>query len=214
MPRPDKLARRRLVLVHGATSGPWVFESWADRFPTFEVRVPDLQAGLVLERASMADYAKQVIAAAGGPGAVVVGWSMGGLVGMLAAQRQRLAALLAVEPSQPQQLGRHDATIIPSDGTYDAETMYGPLPSGTRHRSESRLALEERQRGISIPRIDCPLLVITSSSYPTSRGTDVVARYGGDLLEFPALDHTNVIEAPEVASAIADWLQRQQLADS
>jgi pimeloyl-ACP methyl ester carboxylesterase len=125
MPRSDYVARRRLVLVHGATSGPWVFESWAGRFPAFEVRVPDLQAGLALEGASMADYAEQVIAAAGGPGAVVVGWSMGELVGMLAAQRQRLAALVAVEPSQPQELGRHDATTVPSVGVYDAETMYG-----------------------------------------------------------------------------------------
>jgi hypothetical protein len=83
---------------------------------------------------------------------------------------------------------------------------YGPLPPGTRHRPESRLALEERQRGISIPRIDCPLLVVASSSYPTSRGSDVVNHYGGELLEFPTLDHGSVIEAPEVARAITAWL--------
>jgi pimeloyl-ACP methyl ester carboxylesterase len=147
----DDAARRRLVLVHGATSGPWVFEPWAGRFPTFEVGVPDLQAGLVVARASMADYAAQVIAATSGPGAVVVGWSMGGLVAMLAAQQQRLAALVLVEPSQPRELGRHDPTVVPTAGVYDAETIYGPLPPGTRHRPESRLALEERQRGISIP---------------------------------------------------------------
>jgi pimeloyl-ACP methyl ester carboxylesterase len=202
----DDAARRRLVLVHGATSGPWVFEPWAGRFPTFEVGVPDLQAGLVVARASMADYAAQVIAATSGPGAVVVGWSMGGLVAMLAAQQQRLAALVLVEPSQPRELGRHDPTVVPTAGVYDAETIYGPLPPGTRHRPESRLALEERQRGISIPRIDCPLLVVASSSYPTSRGSDVVNHYGGELLEFPTLDHGSVIEAPEVARAITAWL--------
>jgi hypothetical protein len=210
MPRSGKLARRRLVLEHGATSGPWVFESWAGRFPTFEVRVPDLQAGPVVERANMAEYAEQVIAASGGPGAVVVGWSMGGLVAMLAAQHQRPAALVLVESSQPREF---DPTVVPTAGVYDAETMYGPLPPGVRHRPESRLALEERQRGVSIPRIDCPLLVVASSSYPTSRGSDVVDHDGGDLLEFPALDHTSLIEAPEVASAIADWLRRQQFAD-
>jgi pimeloyl-ACP methyl ester carboxylesterase len=202
----DDAARRRLVLVHGATSGPWVFEPWAGRFPTFEVGVPDLQAGLVVARASMADYAAQVIAATSGPGAVVVGWSMGGLVAMLAAQQQRLAALVLVEPSQPRELGRHDPTVVPTAGVYDAETIYGPLPPGTRHRPESRLALEERQRGISIPRIDCPLLVVASSSYPTSRGSDVVNHYGGELLEFPTLDQGSVIEAPEVARAITAWL--------
>jgi pimeloyl-ACP methyl ester carboxylesterase len=210
---PSDEATQRLVLVHGATSGPWVFEPWAGLFPTFEVRVPDLQAGLVVERASMADYAAQVIAATGGPGAVVVGWSMGGLVAMLAAQQQRLAALVLVEPSQPRELGRHDATVVPTVGVYDAETMYGPLPPGTRHRPESRLALEERQRGITIPRIDCPLLVVASSSYPISRGSDVVDHYGGELLEFPTLDHGSVIETPEVASAITAWIQRQEYAE-
>jgi pimeloyl-ACP methyl ester carboxylesterase len=209
MPRSGDVAPRRLVLVHGATSGPWVFESWVGRFRSFEVRVPDLQTGLAVERASMADYAQQVIAATGGVGAVVIGWSMGGLVAMLAAQRQRLAALVVVEPSQPRELGRHNTEVVPTVGVYDAETMYGPLPADTRHRPESRLALEERQRGISIPRIDCPLLVIASSSYPTSRGSEIVDHYGGELHGFRDLDHTSVIEAPEVANAIAAWLHRQ-----
>ena len=213
MPRSDNAAMQRLVLVHGATSGPWAFESWADRFPTFEVRVPDLQAGLAVERASMDDYAQQVVATAGGAGSVVIGWSMGGLVAMLAAQRQRLAALMVVEPSQPRELGRYDTSVVPTVGVYDAETMYGPLPAGTRHRPESRLAVDERQRGVSIPRIDCPLLVIASSSFPTSRGSDIADHYGGELLEFPTLDHTSVVEAPEVASAIAAWLQDPQSAE-
>ena len=210
---PSDEATQRLVLVHGATSGPWVFEPWAGLFPTFDVRVPDLQTGLMVARASMADYAAQVIAASGGPGAVMVGWSMGGLVAMLAAQQQRVAALVLVEPSQPRELGRHRATVLPTAGDYDAETMYGPLPPGTRHRPESRLALEERQQGIRIPRIDCPLLVVASSSYPTTRGSDVVDHYGGELLEFPSLDHASVIKAPEVASAISAWLQRQEYAE-
>ena len=212
MPRFGDVVPRRLVLVHGATSGPWVFESWAGRFATFEVLTPDLQAGLEVEHASMADYAEQVITAAGGPGAVVVGWSMGGLVAMLAAQRQRPAALVVVEPSQPRELGGHDTAVVPTVGAYDAKTMYGPLPPGTRHRPESHLALEERQRGISIPRIDCPLLVIASSSYPISRGSDIIDHYGGELLEFSGLDHASVIEAPDVANAIAAWLRDQQLA--
>ena len=214
MPRSGDVAPRRLVLVHGASSGPWVFESWEGRFPTFEVLVPDLQAGLEVEHASMADYAEQVITAPGGAEAVVVGWSMGGLVAMLAAQSQHPAALVLVEPSQPRELGRHDTAVVPTVGAYDAETMYGPLPPGTRHRPESRLALEERQRGISIPRIDCPLLVIASSSYPISRGRDIVDHYGGELLEFPRLDHASIVETPEVATAIEAWLRDQQLAPS
>jgi hypothetical protein len=45
------------VLVHVVTGGPWAFEAWAGRFPDFEVRVLDLQAGLAVERSSMADDA-------------------------------------------------------------------------------------------------------------------------------------------------------------
>lgn len=134
---PSDEAPQRLVLMHGATSGPWVFEPWKGWFHDIEVRVPDLRAGLAVERASMADYAAQVTAVTGGPGAVVVGWSMGGLVALLAAKQQRLDTRVLVEPSLPQELGGHDATVVPTVGVYDAETMYGPLPPGTRHRPES-----------------------------------------------------------------------------
>ena len=61
----DAAARRRVVLVHGAASGPWVFDGWAGAFPDDDVRVPDLQEGLDVARASMSDYADRVLAAAG-----------------------------------------------------------------------------------------------------------------------------------------------------
>jgi hypothetical protein len=48
--------------------------------------------------------------------------------------------------------------------------------------------------------------------YPISRGSEIVDHDGGELLEFRDLDHTSVIEAPEVANAIAAWLRDQQLA--
>ena len=86
--------------------------------------------------------------------------------------------------------------------------MYGPLPTGTRHRPESLFALGERQRGVDIPRIPCPLLVVAGGSYPVARGSDVVDHYGGELIEFPDLDHAGLVREPEVVAAIADWLTR------
>ncbi len=68
----------RLVLVHGATSGPWVFDRWPRAFPGYDVRVPDLQAGLDIAQARMTDYVDRVHGAAAGRPSVVCGWSMGG----------------------------------------------------------------------------------------------------------------------------------------
>jgi len=46
-----------LLLIHGAGSGPWVFEQWMTAFPEIEVAALDLQEGLDVERASMRHYA-------------------------------------------------------------------------------------------------------------------------------------------------------------
>lgn len=198
--------RPRLVLVHGATSGPWVFDAWLPHLSAFDVRAPDLQADLDVASASMADYADRVVTAAGDGPAAVCGWSMGGLVAMLAASRRSVGALVLIEPSPPRQLGRSDPSVTPVTGTYDAETMYGPLPPATRHRPESLYALGERERGVDVPRLEPPLLVVAGSSHPVDRGRDVVDHYGGELLEFPDLDHTGLVRDAGVATAIAAWL--------
>jgi dienelactone hydrolase len=202
-------ADARLVLVHGATSGPWVFDEWSDHFADLDVRVPDLQAGSDVGHATMSDYADRVVTAAGDAAAVICGWSMGGLVAMVAAARLPLAALVVLEPSPPRELGRHDPTSVPTPGVYDAEDRYGPLPPGTRHRPESLHALGERERGISIPRIDCPFLVVAGATFGTSRGTEIADHYGADLLVFPDLDHTGLVRDAGVAIAIRAWLRDQ-----
>ena len=42
----------------------WVYADWPPAFPTLTVSAVDLQAGLLVEQASMADYAQQVVTAA------------------------------------------------------------------------------------------------------------------------------------------------------
>jgi pimeloyl-ACP methyl ester carboxylesterase len=129
--------RLRLVLVHGATSGPWVFEGWLPYLSAFDVRVPDLQAGLDLAAASMSDYAGRVVEEVGEDGALLCGWSMGGLVAMLAAQRQQLGALVLLEPSQPRQLGRSDPSVTPVEGTTTPSRCTGrcqPAPATGQNR--------------------------------------------------------------------------------
>lgn len=198
-------ARRRVVLVHGATSGPWVFEGWAERWPDDDVRVPDLQDGLDVGRATMSDYAERVLAAAGDRPAILCGWSMGGLVAMMAARRCRPAALVVIEPSVPAEIDGGDPAWPMATGTYDAASAYGPSAPGRRHRPESLPARCERKRGISIPTVDCPLLVVAGRDYADTRGRPVAEHYGGELATFPTLSHSGLVADPRVRDAVARW---------
>ena len=94
---------RSVVLVHGAGNGPDVFREWPPRFHGLELTAVDLHAGLDVGRASMNDYCSAVVKASLGlPQPVALcGWSMGGLVVMMAAEAVRPAALVVLEPSPP-----------------------------------------------------------------------------------------------------------------
>jgi len=201
---------QRIVLVHGATSGPWVFDDWADswaaRWPEVEVRVPDLQEGLDVAHATMSDYVDRVLAAVGDRHAVLCGWSMGGLVAMMAARHSQPAALVVIEPSVPAEINGGDPNWPLAAGTYDAESTYGPSVPGTRHRPESLLARGERKRGISVPAMTCPLLVVAGRDYVDTRGRPVAEQYGADLMEFPELGHFQLVADPRVRGAIAQWV--------
>lgn len=202
----DAAARRRVVLVHGAASGPWVFDGWAGAFPDDDVRVPDLQEGLDVARASMSDYADRVLAAAGAGPAVLVGWSMGGLVAMMAARRRRPLALVVLEPSVPAEVDGGDPAWPIQTGTYDAAAVYGPPRPGARRRPESLLARSERKRGISVPAVDCPFLVVAGRDYGATRGRPVAERYGAELAEFPEVSHGGLVSDPRVRDAVVRWV--------
>lgn len=206
------MTRTRLVLVHGAASGPWVFREWDAAFADVDVRVPDLQQGLDVARASMDDYADRVEDALGagptaGP-AVVCGWSMGGLVAMIVAGRRTLDALVLVEPSLPREVGGGaDPGVTLEEGVYSAEERYGPVQPGTRHRPESLRALSERRRGISVPAPGCPTLVVAGRSYAAERGEPVARHYGADLRVFAHLGHTELVQRAVVWDTVAAWLR-------
>jgi pimeloyl-ACP methyl ester carboxylesterase len=193
-----------LVLVHGAGSGPWVFDEWD---------VPggvalDLHAGLEVARATMADYARRVAAAVeAAPGPVgIVGWSMGGLVAMMAATAAPPAALVVVEPSAPAEVQGSNPEVPLRPGTFDPEAAYGRFPPGMGARPESLLARAERKRGISVPSITCRMLVVYGADYAEERGRPVAERYGADEREFPDLGHFELITSPVVRAAILEWL--------
>jgi hypothetical protein len=49
-----------LLLVHGAGSGQWIYDGWADEFASLYVASVDLHEGLDVGRAAMAGYANRV----------------------------------------------------------------------------------------------------------------------------------------------------------
>jgi pimeloyl-ACP methyl ester carboxylesterase len=198
-----------LLLVHGSGSGPWIFDGWAAAFPGVAVVAVDLHAGLDVSRASHADYAEAVVrAAAELPRPLALcGWSMGGLVVLQAAGRVRPEAVAVIEPSPPAEVqGSRPQTEV-ADGSFDPVEVYGrPFPAGLEARPESSRARAERKRGISVPSLPCPSLVVFGDEFRDERGTPVAQLYGSDALDFPGLDHWDVVLDERVPRAIAAWL--------
>ncbi|TMJ95111.1 MAG: alpha/beta fold hydrolase, partial [Actinobacteria bacterium] len=190
---PRAAAGRRLnatasvVLVHGAGSGPWVFAGWENAFPGRAVATVDLHTGLEIGRASMLDYADAVVAAAARTAApaALVGWSMGGLAVLMAADRVQPSCLVLLESSPPGET-QGFATAGPEiEGTFDPEAVYGAFPVGVGSRHESLRARAERKHGISVPDVSCPTLVVTSREFEGERGDPVARLYGAERLHFP-----------------------------
>ena len=187
-----------------------MFEGWVEHFPGVAVEAVDLHAGPEVGRASMSDYADAVVApAASLPRPLtLLGWSMGGLVALMAAERVRPRTLVVLEPSPPGEVQGFDPVVPLVEGTFDPEEVYGPFPAGIRSRPESSLARAERKRGISVATLPCPSLVVHGDEFPVDRGTAIASLYGSDVWHFPGLDHWGLVLDPRVPAAVAAHLDR------
>jgi pimeloyl-ACP methyl ester carboxylesterase len=173
-----------------------------------EVEAVDLHAGLNLAEAAMSNYAAAVARAADPlPRPLAVcGWSMGGLAAMLAARQAGAERLALLEPSPPVELQGFDPTVPVEVGTFDPEQVYGPFPPGLRARPESRLARSERKRGVSVPALPCPTLVVYGDEFADERGRDVARFYGSRELQLPGVDHWGLVRDEGAAAAVASWV--------
>ena len=199
---------RSLVLVHGAGSGPWVFEGWADDFPDLSLEAVDLQQDLDVTVASMADYRERVLQTLHSiPGsAALCGWSMGGLVALMAAQEVELSALVLLEPSAPGEVQGFRPETVLERGAFDPEEVYGRFPAGIASRLESSLARAERKRGISVPQVRCPTLVISGREFRRERGEKIAALYQAEHLHFHGLSHWDLVLRPRVRQTLASFV--------
>ncbi|MBA2313527.1 MAG: alpha/beta hydrolase [Actinobacteria bacterium] len=200
--------RASLMLVHGAGSGPWVFEGWADAFPGLTVVTVDLHDGLDIPCASMHDYARSLIKAATElpTPLFVCGWSMGGLVALMASATLEPAGLILLEPSPPAGVQGFDASQELRQGAFDPQEVYGPFPADIQSRLESQLARDERKRGISVPRISRPCLVVWGDEFAIDRGKSVAELYSAEALSFPGADHWDLVLNADVRDAVRRWI--------
>jgi pimeloyl-ACP methyl ester carboxylesterase len=226
LPERDR-GRPPVILMHGAANSAGVWRYWAsalvaDGWPVhaIDLRGHGASSPVDLARTSMQDYLADVRQLAEQPRQrpVIVGWSMGGLVAIMAAEAGLASACVGLAPSTP--VRAVDETVALRSGEFGPEE-YGivsrdpeqqpAMPDLDREERtvalaslgrESRYARDERRRGIVVGGLPCPLLIVTGSldrQWPRER-------YAG--LHLPA-DHL-------VAEGASHWglvLNRRVLAD-
>jgi pimeloyl-ACP methyl ester carboxylesterase len=157
----------------------------------------------------MHDYADQLVRATVGLAAPIAlcGWSMGGLVALMAAGSLDPSAVVLLEPSPPAEVQGFHPEVEARAGTFNPQDVYGALPPGARARPESLRARTDRKRGISVPELLCPSLVVCGDQYPAERGHSVAELYGAELLEFHGLDHWGLVRDAKVREEVARFLR-------
>jgi pimeloyl-ACP methyl ester carboxylesterase len=188
-----------VVLVHGAANSAGVWTHWqamlADAgWPSYaiDLRGHGNSTAQDLSNASMKDYADDVILLGRQLDArpAIIGWSMGGLVAMMAAARGLAFACVGLAPSTPTRTRNPAKDIRP--GEYDAR-YYGitsPDPANQPAMpdldfderavalatlcKESAYARGDRAAGVVIESMPCPLLIVTGTAdrqWPRERYT-------------------------------------------
>ena len=194
-PRPP------VVLIHGSANSAGIWQGWQQALAqtgwssyALDLRGHGRSAAVDLAHVSMTDYAQDVqelVAQLRQP-PVLLGWSMGGLVALMVAARGGVAACVTLAPSVPAlQVNtttplRTGVMTAAAYGITSTDPAVQPaMPDLTLEECaialmslgpESLYARDERQQGIVIPALPCPLLLVTGSQdglWPTTRYADL-----------------------------------------
>jgi pimeloyl-ACP methyl ester carboxylesterase len=177
-----------VILIHGSANSAAVWTFWqqelaAQGWPSYaiDLRGHGQSGPYDLSHTSMHDYAADValLAAQFRQAPVLIGWSMGGLVALMVAATGVACACVGLAPSVPARqldtsvplrtgefggeeygITSRDPDAQPAMPDLDREERLIALASLGR---ESRLARDERQRGIVIEALPCPLLIVTGT---------------------------------------------------
>jgi pimeloyl-ACP methyl ester carboxylesterase len=234
---PDQPAGKPpIVLVHGAANSAIVWTYWQEALAArgrasyaVDLRGHGKRERIDLSRTAMQDYADDVRALIRDLDArpIVMGWSMGGLVAMMVAAGGDASACVALAPSPPAR--QIDPSVTLREAEFGPE-LYGitsndpddqpAMPDLDREErvlalaslcQESRLARDDRKRGIIIESLPCPLLIVTGSAdrqFPT-------ATYDGlwlpaERIEAPGASHWGLVLSRRTVAALVEdvvgWL--------
>lgn len=234
----DDEARAPVILVHGAANSGRVWTFWQDELArrgwsshAIDLRGHGPSALAELGTAHMADYADDVVALARRlrQPPILLGWSMGGLVAMMAAAACRARACVGLAPSAPTRI--RDSSVALRAGVFGPEE-YGivgrdpdrqpAMPDLDRDERlialeslglESRRARDERKAGIVIGDPPCPVLIVTGTAdtqWPRQRYDDLPFR--ADRLEIAGASHWGLVlnrrRLSVMGSAVGGWLEK------
>ena len=186
---PDKATGNPpIVLIHGAANSAKVWTFWQQELAALgwtshaiDLRGHGQSHPFDLSHATMGNYASDVreFARQLSQPPIIMGWSMGGLIGMMVASQGLGVACISLAPSLPAQ--RRDTSVNLRTGDFGPEE-YGILNDDTDNQPtmpdldleerrlalsslsrESRLARDQRREGIVIESLSCPLLIVTGA---------------------------------------------------
>jgi pimeloyl-ACP methyl ester carboxylesterase len=187
LPAHDR-GRPPVILVHGAANSAGVWTYWsealaADGWPAYAVdlRGHGASSQTDLSTVSMTDYLADVrrLAEQLRERPVIIGWSMGGLVAIMAAGAGLARACIGLAPSTP--ASAVDETVALRAGAFgpaeygitsDDPDQQPAMPDLDREErqialaslgQESRYARDERKRGVVVRSLGCPLLIVTGT---------------------------------------------------
>lgn len=237
-----------LLFVHGAFTGSWM---WAKYVPHFiehgidalylNLRGHYRSRSVDLSRVTFADYVADIALAVDAiverfqVAPILVGFSMGGLLGMKVAEGTALSGLVLIDSSicsevhaivpnrspppsitglvVPAPLRHEEASIDETADDIAFQRKYLSLESADVMRS---LAFPFGETGISVDgrKISCPSLVVSAVGDPEDdvRGKALAKHTNGEHRGFPGTTHTGLLVGQrygEVVASILEWLERQ-----
>ena len=229
-----------MILVHGAANSAKVWTYWQQELANigWESHAIDLSGhgkspAIDLSGVTMKHYASDVshVVSQLNDHPVIIGWSMGGLVGMMVAADGGVTAGIGLEPSPPAAFEDESARL--RTGVYDSKE-YGIVSLDPRDQPsmpdldaeersialsslgpESRLARDERRRGIVIESLQCPFLLVSGSG-GSNKPSEPYGKMGLDADQYSVdgVSHWGLVlnkrSLMTTVSFVCQWLDRSE----